>query len=228
MAGLQTIVNKSSGLEINRRKVVGLQVTRNEIPRVTVTPTTQPWKMTLDMPSSLRYYDNRDLLEALDTLDRVQPEVISFGSNSCISWIFRYQGEMTGGAISGIRVQNFIGNQLVLNTLPVVPANTILFKPNDLIQIGTYAYPFTSTTQILRGVANTVTITTNRPNILSGSVANQPITVGSSCQFNMFCPNMPTYKLIPGGYVRGQFGTLNNALIEFSDSFELYEYVATA
>ncbi len=228
MAGLQTIVNKCGGLTINRRKVVGLQVTRNEIPRVTVTPTTQPWKMTLEMPSSLLYYNNRDLLEALDTIDRVQPEVISFSDNACISWIFKYQGELSAGQIANMRVQSFVGNQLILNSLPVVPASRIIFKPNDLIQIGNNPYPFTSTTTVTRGVAGTVTVTTNRPNIITSSVVNETLTVGNDCEFNMFCPNMPTYKLIPGGYVRSNGTTLNNALIEFSDSFELYEYVATA
>lgn len=233
MAGLQTIVDKCSGLTINRRKVVGLQITRNEIPRVTLTPTTQPWRFTLEMPSSLLYYDARSLLEALDTMDRVSPEIITFSNNACLSWIFRYQGQMSGGQINGIRVQQFNinSNQLILTNLPVVPSGTILFQPNDLIQIGSYTFPFTSTTQVLRGTGSTVTITTNRPNIISTVIpaGTLGITVGNDCDFYMFCPNMPTYKLVPGGYLRNGSGTtLNNALIEFSDPFELYEYVATA
>jgi hypothetical protein len=39
---------------------------------------------------------------------------------------------------------------------------------------------------------------------------------------------MPTYKLIPGGYQRVGNTTVGNALIEFSDSFQLYEFVGTA
>ena len=54
------------------------------------------------------------------------------------------------------------------------------------------------------------------------------ITVGNSCDFYMFCPNMPTYKLIPGGYMKANGVVQNNALIEFSDSFQLYEWVGTA
>lgn len=229
MAGLQTIIDNCSGLTINRRKVVGLQITRNEIPRISLTPTKQPWRFTLDMPSSLQYYNNRDLLEALDTIDRVTPQTITFSNNSCISWIFRYQGSMNASQISNIRVSNFTtGNQLVLGGLPAIASTRVLFEPNDLIQIGNNPYPFTSTTRVLRGTGTTVTVTTNRPNIISSSVTNSAITVGSDCEFNMFCPNMPTYKLIPGGYVAGTSGTLNNALIEFSDAFELYEYVGTA
>jgi hypothetical protein len=230
-AGLQTIIDKASALTIDRRKVVGIQVTRNEIPRTSLTPTKQPWRFTVTMPSSLRYYNNRNLLEALDTIDRYTPQNITFSNNACLSWIFRYQGAMTSGQINNITVKvtgGFIGNQLILENLPSVSSTTVLFEPNDLIQIGSYTYPFTSTTQVLRGSGSSVTVTTNRPNIISGAVGGANITVGNGCTFNMFCPNMPTYKLIPGGYIQSNGTTLNNALIEFNDDFELYEWVGTA
>jgi hypothetical protein len=232
MAGLQTIINKASAMTIDRRKVVGVQITRNEIPRTSLTPTKQPWRFTITMPSSLKYYDNRDLLEALDTLDRYSPEYVTFSDNACLSWIFRYQGQLTNAQLNQITVKNagdaFVGNQLKLTNLPVVPASRVIFEPNDLIQIGAYKYPFTSTTQVLRGTGSEVIVTTNRPNIITGSVQGAGLTVGNSCEFYMFCPNMPTYKLIPGGYARSNGTTVNNALIEFNDDFTLYEWVGTA
>jgi hypothetical protein len=228
MAGLQTIINKASAMTIDRRKVVGVQITRNEIPRTSLTPTKQPWRLVMTMPPSLYYYNNRDLLEALDTLDRYTPEVITFSDNACLSWIFRYQGTMSIGQINNLIVNSFVGNQLVLGGLPAIASTRVLFEPNDLIQIGAHTYPFTSTTRITRGTGATVTITTNRPNIISTAVVGDGITVGNDCEFNMFCPNMPTYKLIPGGYVKSASTTLNNAVIEFSDDFTLYEWVGTA
>lgn len=228
MAGLQTIIDNCDSLEIDRRKVVGIQITRNEIPRTSATPTFQPWRFKLTMPGRFLYQNVRDLLEALDTLDRNQPEVVTFSNNAKLSWIFKYQGAMSGNQINTIRVQSFTGNQLVLSNLPVVNSSTILFKPNDLIQIGSYTYPFTSTTQVLRGSSNTVTVFTNRPNILTSSVVNQPIIVGNDCEFNMFCPNMPIYKLVPGGLLSSGTTITNNALIEFSDAFALYEWVGDA
>lgn len=228
MSGLQTIIDNCNGLGINRRKVVGIQFTRNEIPRVSLTPTTNPWRFTLDMPSSFRYNEARSLIEAIDTLDRVSPQIITFSNNPCINWIFRYQGTMNSSQINNITVTSFIGNQLVLGNLPVIPSTRVLFEPNDLIQIGTHTFPFTSTTRVTRGTTSTVTITTNRPNIISTGVVGDGITVGNDCDFYMFCPNMPTYKLIPGGYVKSGTTTINNAYIEWSDSFELYEYVGTA
>lgn len=227
-AGLQTIIDKASSLTIDRRKVVGVQITRNEIPRTSLTPTKQPWRFKINMPNSLRYYNNRDLLEALDTIDRYTPQTVTFSNNSCLSWIFRYQGQLSTGQLAGITVATFSGNQLTLTGLPVAAPSTVIFEPNDLIQIGNHTYPFTSTTQVLRGAGSQITVTTNRPNIITGSVVGDGLTVGNDCTFNMFCPNMPTYKLIPGGYVASGTTTLNNALIEFSDDFELYEFVGTA
>lgn len=226
--GLQNIIDNANGMTIDRRKVVGVQITRNEIPRTSLTPTKQPWRFKLSMPNKLRYYNSRDLLEALDTIDRYTPQTITFSNNPCLSWIFRYQGDMNNAQISSLTVDSFVGNTLRLIGLPAVAQNTVLFQPNDLIQIGTHTYPFTSTTQVTRGTNAYVDITTNRPNIISTSVVGDGITIGNACTFNLFCINMPVYKLIPGGYVANGSTTLNNAYIEFSDDFELYEWVGAA
>ena len=228
MAGLQTIINKCNALNIDRRKVVGIQITRNEIARTSETPTFNPWRMTLTMPASLPYQTNRDLIEALDTLDRNTPEVVTFGDNACLSWIFKYQGTMTTAQRAAITVQSFVGNVLTLTNLPAIASTRVLFQPNDLIQIGNNTYPFTSTTQITRGVGATVQVITNRPNIITSSVVGLGITVGNACSFKMFCPNMPTYTLTPGGYQQAGGITTNNALLSWSDDFNLYEWVATA
>lgn len=232
MAGLQTIIDKCNGLRINRRDVVGIQITRNEIPRTSITPTKNPWRFTVDMPSSLRYFEARALLEEIDTLDRYLPETITFSNNSKFSWMFAYQGALNNTQLSAITVTSFTGNQLVLNVSGVTAgASTVVFKKNDLIQIGgsgSYPFPFTSTTEVLRGSGSTITVTTHRPNILSGTLAGLGIIVGNNCQFKVFCPNMPTYKLTVGGFAGTVNSPTNNALIEWSDAFELYEYVGDA
>jgi hypothetical protein len=232
MSGLQTIVNYCNGIDVNRRKTVGIQYTRNEIPRVSQTPTRNPWHLTLDMPNRFRYSQARALMEQLDTLDRITPQIVTFSNLAAQSWIFKYQGAMTSGQLATIAVTSFVGDQLTLNVSGITAATTaVIFEPNDLIQIGglnEHPYPFTSTTQILRGSGSTVVVTTSRPNIISASVTGEGIIVGNNCQFNMFCPNMPTYKLTVGGYIGNGTTTTNNALLEFSDSFELYEFVGTA
>jgi hypothetical protein len=167
-------------------------------------------------------------VEQLDILDRITPQIITFSNRPGMEWVFKYQGAMTNTQINNVSVSTYVGDQLVLTGLPAVSSSTVLFAQNDLIQIGTHAFPFTSTTVVTRGSGPTVTVTTSRPNIISANITGDGITVGNACEFYMFCPNMPTYKLIVGGYVGNGITTKSNALIEFSDPFELFEFVGTA
>lgn len=228
MAGLQTIINNCNGIAINRRKTVGIQYARNEIPRTSFTPTRNPWHITLDMPMNFKYSNARSLMEELDTLDRITPQVITFSNNSAMNWIFRYQGSMSSSQINALTVVSYIGDQLVLTGLPSISASAVLFAKNDLIQIGNHTFPFTSTTTVLRGVAVNVTVTTSRPNIISAIITGDGLTVGNACQFQMFCPNMPTYKLTVGGQSYANGVLINNAYIEWSDPFNLYEWVGNS
>lgn len=225
MAGLQTIIDNCNGIIINRRKVVGIQLTRNEIPRVSETPTLNPWKFSLEINKGFKYNEARDLMEAIDTLDRTKPETISFANNPNFSWMFRYQGAMSIAQQNTLNIVSFTGNQLVLGNLPNTTANRILFQPNDLIQVRGYPFPFTVVDQVLRGTGSTVTVTTHRPNIL-GTVNGMGIVIGNQCQFKVFCPNMPTYKLNVGGRQFLNGALVGNAFVTFEDSFNLYEYVS--
>jgi hypothetical protein len=125
MSGLQTIINSSSGMTINRRKVVGMQITKNEIPRLSTTPTKNPWVITLDMPSSFQYANARALMEAIDTLDQTGYQDVTFSNNACLSWIFAYQGDLSLIQLNTITVTQFVGNILELNVnLISEPAST--------------------------------------------------------------------------------------------------------
>lgn len=238
MPALQDIINRAASIDVNRRKVVGVQITRNEIPRTALTPTRQPWQFTVELPNSLKYYNNRSLLESLDYIDRYTPQQITF-NGTCLQWMFQYQGEFTGAEISALSVLSFVNTTLHIDNVPSKSSNFVCFKQNDLIQIGANPYPFTivgpynpstQTTTLSdvtygTNIGGDLYVTLHRPNIFTTSVVGAGLTVGPSCQFNLFCPNMPTYKMIPGGY---DVTTGNQALIEWSDSFRLYEWVGGA
>ena len=228
MSGLQTIIDKCDSISIDRRNVVGIQYTRNETPRVSVTPTKNPWKIRLTMPNSVRYSEGRALMEAIDTLDRYLPEQVTFSNVSGMSWMFAYQGTMSNSHIANLTVTSYVGNTLTLGNLPPIAGTRVMFEPNDLIQIVGFPYPFTVETQVLRGLDATVTVQTHRPNIMSTSVDGYGIVVGNACEWNFFCPNMPTYKLIPGAPLYSNGVKTNNAVLEWSDNFYLFEYVSAA
>lgn len=228
---LQSIINISNSLTIDRRRMVGIQFARNELPRVSETPTFNPWKFEVSVPSSLRYNEARQILESLDRIDRTTPEDISF-SDSTINWMFAYQGTLTPTQRSQVTFSSFTNNQLVLDVSQVVGATigSIVVQEGDFIQIQGYPFPFTSRTEVLRGSGSTVTVTTHRPNIFSTNpTVGTQLNWGNDVIFKMFCQNMPTYKLIPGGAVISKSGVIsNNALIEWGDNFKLFEWVAGA
>lgn len=224
---LQSIINIADTLKINRRKVIGIQYTRNEIARVSELVTRNPWRMSVQVSAILRYDlpATRALLEELDRLDRKIPEEIKFSANPNLSWMFSYQGVLSSSDRTALRVQRFGGsgyayNELVLTGLPTTGpaslANAVLFRKGDIIQISGYPYPFTvQNTQVLRGTGNTITITTHRENFIDDSVANTGVVIGPDVEFNMFCTNMPTYTLVGKNQV------------QFDGAFELYEYTGT-
>jgi hypothetical protein len=220
MAGLQTILNAAETIEFNRRKVVGIQTSRNEISFRNETVTKNPWKLTVQFPAYLPYATNRDLIESLDTLDRISSQTVSFSGNSGLSWICAYQGTMSQAQLDTLTVKTFSGNQLVLENIPALdnnfPSDRIVFKAGDFIQISGFPYPFTIVNNVQRGSGSDITLTTHRPNFISGSVVGHNIFAGNAVSFKVFCPNMPTYTIIPGRY------------IVFNDAFQLFEDVGAA
>lgn len=209
---LQSIINICESIQVDRRKVVSVQFTRSEIARVDQTPTRNPWKFSLVIGALLPYETNRGLIEEIDRLDRTTAETVTFSN---FSWLFDYQGAMTSNQISAVRVSSFSGTTLTLGTLPSIGAGEYLFKKGDLIQIADYPYPFTVTADVQRGSSATVAVPVHRGNFITASVANKGIVVGNACQFKVFCPNMPTWRLVPGG---------KTALIEWTSDFQLVEY----
>lgn len=216
MAGLQDIINNATTLHINRRKMVGIQYSRNQIAKVGETPTRNPWRFIVKHDRMIPYAQARQLIEELDTLDRATPQQITMSSNSKLSFLFAYQGVMNATQINALRVTSFNGNQLVLNSLTNITPQAIMFKKGDFIQLAGHPYPFTVTADVTRPLSgDTVTITTHRGNFISDSVVGNSLIVGNAVNFYMLCTNMPNYTLQRGGA---------NALITFDADFELYEY----
>jgi hypothetical protein len=182
--------------------------------------TKNPWKLTITFPAYLPYATNRDLIEALDTLDRRSSETVSFSGNTGLSWLCAYQGDMSLAQRNALTVSSFSGNQLVLGNLPAVDNNfvssKVMFKAGDFLQITGQPYPFTVVNTVTRGTDSTITLTTHRPNMITTSVVGSTLKTGNDVQFKVFCPNMPVYTIIPGRY------------IQFNENFQLIEDVGAA
>jgi hypothetical protein len=209
---IQSLINIAETLEINRRKVVGQQVTRSGVVKTTETPTRNPWRMTVSVSAMIEYANARSLMETIDYYDRAVYQDINFYTNPRLSWMWAYQGDMTVNQRSAVSISSFTGNQMVLTGLPTGSAGQFIFKAGDVFTVGTNPYPFTSVTDVVRGLGSTVTVTTNRPNFFISSVVGSGLTYGNSVDFRMIATSMPTYTIIPGRYIQ-----INGAL-------ELHEF----
>lgn len=220
---LQYIVDIANSISIDRKKVVGIQYTRSEVARTELTPTKNPWRFIVEVPN-MPYYIMRPILEQLNVIDRYQPELLSFNNNVNTKHIFRQQSNVTFA--TPLQVVSYVGNQLTITNLPAVAVGTTILNAGDLLQINGFPYPFTVIGDVLMPAAANVTVTTHRPNIITNSVVGLNITVGSSCQFNLFCPNMPSFKLTPGRKVLAPNGSdfINASLVEFDGAFEMFEW----
>lgn len=226
---LQTIINISDSIKIDRRKIIGIQTTRSQLMRIGETPTYNPWRFTVTVPNGV-YYDSRALVETLDNMDRAVSEVISFGAISTMNWLYRYQGDYTIAQLANVKVSTFVGNQLVLDISTLTPrvVGNAIFKKGDLISIIGYPYPFTFTTDIITpssGV-NTVTCVMHRPRVIdpNTNISGLGLEIGPDAKFRVLCIKMPTYTLQPGALRISNGAVTNNAILAFDSAFELCEH----
>jgi len=222
---LQYIVDNASVMSINRRKMVGVQYARNQLVKTNETPTVNPWQIEV-AASPIPFNKSRAITEELDRLDRNKSSIIKLGNHVNMRWMYQYQGQCTPVELESLTLTSFVGNQMTIGVTGVTGPSKLIFRAGDLIQLRGYPHPFTVTTDVTRGAANTVTFTTHRPNVLLQTVSpGVKFNIGPDCLFRVICPNMPTYKLVVGAYSSVGGVIQNNAYIEFNENFDLYEYI---
>ena len=219
---LQFFINRATTIDINRRKVTGVQYTRSEVARTETTVTKNPWRINVTV-AAMPWLDARPYLEAIDQLDRTTPETVMFnGANT--AFLYGYLGDRATTP-TAFTVNSFTGNQLVVGNLSGLTAGQLAFRAGDLVQLAGRPNPYTVVSNVTYTGAATVTLTTHRPNISTSSVTGLVLNVGTNCQFRMFCPNMPAYNLFPGAFRRTAAGVYTNgAIVQFDEPLQLVEW----
>ena len=217
--GIQTIINMAESINFDRRKVLGVQYSRNEIARIDETVTRNAWKINVSVSAMLNYENYRGLIEDIDYLDSRYPETVSFststGASAGLSYMLAYQGNLAASDLNALTIVAWTGTSLTLNNLPSVDPSTVMFRKGDFVQAATLPYPTTVSQDVLRGSGSTVTLTTHRPSFMGTQTQGKNILVGNAVEFRVFVNKMPTYTLNSGG---------KTALLTWSGPFQLYEY----
>jgi hypothetical protein len=199
MAGFQDIVEIQQSMTVNNRRTVGQQVSRSGQLRVAQYLTSVPWVFTITPHNFLYYPQVRNIIQAIDNLDRQIPQTITFASSN-LSWFTAMQGTATSAVLASTPPAN-------TQTLSLTSNGT--FKAGDFIQVGGYTYKVTADSS-----GSVVSI--HRPLIGTPSVG-ATVTMGNSVTFNVVAEQCPTYTLIP---------MTNGAFVKWDSAFIFREDVA--
>lgn len=186
MPGFQDIFEIQQSMTVNNRRTVGQQVSRSGQLRVAQYLTTVPWVFTVKPHSFLYYPQVRNIIQAIDNLDRQLPENIIFASDN-LSWFTKMQGTATSATLASTPSPN-------TQTINLTSNGT--FKAGDFIQFGGYTYKVTADS------AGSV-VNIHRP-VIGSPTAGAVVTMGNAVTFNVVAEECPTYTLNPapnGAYV---------------------------
>lgn len=214
---LQTIIDNTTYLTINKRKGAGVTVSRSGHIKTSVQQGSL-YRFTVGAPQGLKYSDNRGLLESLDTLDITQESNVDIGdTNNNLSYLTEIKGTISSpGTGAGLVMVGHSGSELYINFSGATGSGTIL-KKGDFIQplgnTSTYRYPYQITSDVSATTSANVTVSVHRPVLTQDGVAltSGGVRLGEDCRFHLICANMPTYSVVP------------HDIIEFTDDFELIE-----
>lgn len=199
---LQTIVDNCTSITIERRKVTGYTVSRSGQVKVSSIASNVPWQMIIDMHAGMQYSTNRDMIEELDKIDRVQTTTINIGlTNPNIAYLTDYQGSLNSTQINAITIQSANVLTVTMNVSAVSgsSSNYVFRKGDYWMPTGAYKYPYTVTADVQRGSGSTVDVPINRPFIDQAGYTEvgAGIKVGKNVTWNMLLIKKPSYTVVP-------------------------------
>lgn len=223
---LQSILAIAENVAINDHKFAGQMLSRNMRISTSEIVTVQPFQFTIKPMNYLLYSQNRSVLSALRTADRITEQYINFGTTGWLNYIV-YQGDMTSVQVNATTIEvGTTGKNIILGTLPSISSSAYIVKTGDFIQIDRYAYIATANVQ--RGASSTVTIPVHRT-IMTTVSAQSPAVIGqygittslggstyTGITFPVVLRDYPTYNLVP---------ITNDSFISWDGVFNAYEVV---
>ena len=199
MAGFQDIVEIQQSMQVNNRRTIGQQVSRSGQLRVAQYLTSVPWVFTIKPHAYLYYPQVRNIIQAIDNLDRQLPQDIIFSSDN-LKWFTAMQGTATAATLSATPAPN----TQVLNM-----SSNGTFLAGDFIHVGGYTYKVTADS------AGAI-VYINRP-LIGSPTSGATVTMGNACTFNVVAEQCPTYTLNP---------MTDGAFVQWDGDFVFRENVA--
>lgn len=219
--GIQTIIDNATYITVDYKKVAAQSISRSGRLLTAEIASAVPFSFTIGMHEGLTYSQNRDLLSDLGVLDITEEEVVDFGgTNTGLSYVTAYQGDMTPSQIASIQTATtnaFSGKTINLNTTFVAGGAGVLFKKGDFIQIDPTngRYPYIVTEDVNFSSSSSLSIPVHRTVIPQDGLVStsRAIAVGVDVDFRVKMVSKPTYNIMPHDRIR------------FNSDFELVEVI---
>lgn len=215
---LQTVIDKATFLNINKRKVTGSSISRSGQYK-TSERSPVPYSFTVGSPEGLKFSENRGFLEDIDSIDRIEESNVDIGStNSSISYLTAYQGDANVTQLNALTLNSVSGANVLVDTTGATGHSGTLFKKGDYLQplgnTSTYRYPYQVTSDVAF-TSGVLTVPVHRPVLSQTGVALNTggFRIGNNVRFHVKCFVNPTYTVIPYD------------LISFDADFELIEVI---
>lgn len=217
---LQNIINNATTIVVQRTKIASTTVSRSGRFLSGLQISNQPFTFAVVYQPMATYANVRDVLEEIDRLDAVHTEEVEIGSsNSGLSWITAYQGDLTPTQIGQITVDGTPSGKTIdldLSAVTGASASDVVLKKGDYFQLDAgYKYPYTVQQDVTYGIGGTVSVNLNRPFITQSGYTtnNQNILVGNDVTWTVKMLTKPSYELLPSRYV------------QFTNEFQLVEVI---
>lgn len=218
---LQSIINSSTQIQFASTKTVGTTVSRNGRIKVGQLASNQPWQLVVDFAPINTYSEVRGILQQIDYLDSAHTEAVEIGSsNTGLSWITEYQGDLSSAQIAQIAATTtYDGATATLDISGVTGAlpSDYVFRAGDFVQFDDgYKYPYQVVSDVQLGGGSTISVTFNRPIIQQTGYSingTKGVLVGNDVTWTLKMMGKPTYTVLPNKYVA------------FNGSFALMEVI---
>ena len=198
----QYVFNNAESISINKRRVVGTTLTRDQTLRST-SRGGQTWRFDVKLPDGIRWSDARQYIEKMEYLDRTTVGTVQINNSGYNSWLTPYQGNAANSAaITASWTQG--GTTITLTGGQA--ASGYNFRAGDYIQLKTTGRVYS----VVADVAyNSNTVTLHRPIIDASSSGT--LVVGSNVTWSVLCYEFPDWTI----FARDQ--------VSWSGSFVFYE-----
>jgi hypothetical protein len=188
----QTIFEVQQSMTVNNRRTVGQQVSRSGQIRVAQYLTSVPWVFTVAPHNYLAYATSRQIIQAIDNLDRQLPETIVFNSAN-LRWFTTYQGGAATTPTTVTLGATPVANSQTLSLANLPSSTGPIFRAGDFIMIGGYSYKITADVPY---TGSTATVSIHRP-VIGSPISGAAVACGNNCTFRVLAERCPTYTLTP-------------------------------